>query len=99
MVPRLCTTLTLKGMDPTKLDQLVLPIGMSGPIDALRIDFDGSDLADALKKAGKKELAGRLTKELDGLGLPTELPGDLGQELEEGIKGALEGLLGGKKKD
>jgi uncharacterized protein (TIGR03546 family) len=60
------TVLTMKGIDPTPLDELVLPIGLRGPIDSPRIQFDASALTDALVAAGKKELANRVGKLLEG---------------------------------
>ena len=91
------TTFRMEGVQPTKLERLELPIGLAGPIDSPRIRFDASDLTDALVAAGKKELAGKV----QGL-----LKGEVGAKLDEldlegklpDAKGALEGLLGGKKK-
>jgi len=104
------TTLHLKGIDPTKLEVLELPLGLHGPLEAPRVRFDGSVLVDALEAAGKAELSRRIEGELEELGLPgklgeelgeelgVELPGELGDQLEKGAKDALGGLLGGKKK-
>jgi uncharacterized protein (TIGR03546 family) len=97
------TVFAIEGMKPTPLDALELRIGLSGPIDAPRIRFDESSLTEALKKAGKAELAREVRKRLkDELGV--DVPVDTGavqQELEKAAgdkaKGLLEGVLGGKK--
>lgn len=101
------TTFSMQGVDPTPIDELVLPIGLSGPIDAPRIRFDSSALSDALVAAGKRELAtrvqqhlgGELADQLDELKEKAgiDLPGGLQGKLPD-PKGALEGLFGGKKK-
>jgi hypothetical protein len=98
------TTLTMKGIDPTLLAELVLPIQVKGPIDAPKIHLDTSALQDALVAAGKKELANKVNElvgeelggEIDKLQEKTgvEIPKDL-----DGAKGALDGLFGKKKKD
>jgi uncharacterized protein (TIGR03546 family) len=73
------TRLTMKGIDPTDLDQLELSIGLKGSIDAPRIRFDASAITDALVAAGKKQLADRLRGELDARlgGKVDEALGDL----------------------
>lgn len=98
------TTLSVSGVDPTPLDELVLPIQLKGPIDAPKIHFDSSMLKDALVAAGKQELANKVNdlvgeelgdeidkiKESTGIEVPTDL---------DGAKDALDGLFGKKKKD
>jgi len=105
------TTFQMKGVAPTTIDEFTLPIGLSGPLDALKVHFEGERLAKALADAGKAELAGRLrselTKQLEGpigeklQGLTDKagikLPGDLEKGVEEGAKDLLKGVLGGKK--
>ncbi len=109
------TTFRVPGAQPTTVERFTLPIGLAGPIDALRIKFDSDALTRALRDAGKAELAGRLqselTERLDGvlqgpagdklkeLGEKTgiELPADVGKGVQEGAKGVLKGILGGKK--
>jgi len=103
------TTMSLPGVEPTHLDELVLPIGIAGPIDGPRVRFDPSALRDALVAAGKREIAERVTGALEGeVGekleelkekTGVELPGGVQEKLPDGAKGALEGLFGGKKKD
>jgi hypothetical protein len=94
-------------MQPTTVDAFTLPIGLSGPLDALVVKFDTGALTKALADAGKAELSkklqGALGDQLQGLQEKTgiELPGGLGggaaKEVEKGAKGLLEGVLGGKK--
>ena len=103
------TLFQMEGVEPTRMDELVLPIGLSGPIDAPRIRFDSSALSDALVEAGKAELANRVRSELEGeLGeqleeleekIDVDLPEGLDEKVPEGAKDALRGLLGGKKKE
>ncbi len=103
------TTVSIEGLQPTPLAELVLPIGLAGPIDAPRIHFDGSTFADALAQAGKGELARQVRSRLEGeLGKKLEeelggqkLPGDLQsakEKAQEEAKGLLDGVLGKKKK-
>lgn len=97
------TLLAIEGLKPTPLDALELRVGLSGPIDAPRIRFDESSLTEALKKAGKAELArqlqGRLKDEL-GVDMPLDT-GGLEKELEKAAadqtKDLLKGVLGGRK--
>lgn len=93
------TTLTLGDLKPQALDELELEIGIRGPLDSPRLDFDADALTDALVDAGKQELANQLEKELDGEVKEKldELKEKTGIELPGG-EGLLEGLLGGKKK-
>jgi len=48
------TTLTVSGVDPTRIDELVLPIGITGPIDSPRVRFETSALSDALVAASSR---------------------------------------------
>jgi hypothetical protein len=98
----------LEGLEPTPIDELVIPIGLSGPIDSPAIRFDSSKFADALAAAGKSELSRRIRegvdkevgKQLEQLGEKAgiELPGDVLEKAKKDPAGALEGVLGGKKK-
>ena len=102
------TLFQMKGIDPTQLDLLVLPIGLSGPLDSPKVSFDSSVLVDALEQAGEAQLSRQLDAQLEELGFPgkledeLDLPGGLGDglgdELEKGAKDALDDLLGGRKK-
>lgn len=98
------TTFSMEGIGPTALEELVLPIGLYGPIQSPTIRFDASVLADALAEAGQAELARRLQSELGGrVGEALEKSGlELPADLEEGVGEQAKGLLdslGGKKKD
>ena len=94
------TMLSLAGRTATKIDQLIIPIGVRGPIDDPRITIDDQALTDALVKAGASELAaelqGKINEELKEAGI--ELPGEL-DAVGDAIKKGLGDLLGGKKKD
>lgn len=97
------TLLSIEGLKPTPLDALELQVGLSGSIDSPRIRFDKSSLTEALKKAGKAELARQVEQRLkDEFGLDVPLATDgVQKELEkaagEKTKGLLEGVIGGKK--
>jgi hypothetical protein len=97
------TLLAIGGMQPTPLDALELQIGLSGPIDAPRIRFDPSSLTEALKQAGKQELARQVEKRLKeelGVDVPVDtggVQGELEKTAAEKTKGLLDGVLGGKK--
>jgi hypothetical protein len=91
------STIALPGASPQRVDQLVLPIGVRGPLDDPRIVIDDDAFADALVQAGASELAGRFHGELAekiGEELPPELGGDVGEALQQGLGG----LLGGEEK-
>jgi uncharacterized protein (TIGR03546 family) len=51
------STFAFPGMQPAKVDSLVLPVGVRGALTSPRIALDDKSLADALLKAGKQELA------------------------------------------
>ncbi len=99
------TVLQVGKLEPTPLDSLVLPIGLSGAIDAPRIHLDSSALSDALVAAGRQELANRLQGELGqhldrleqetGLDLPQDLD-ELKEKAAEGLTGELEALKNGE---
>jgi hypothetical protein len=92
------TTFSMPGVDPTPIDELVLPIGLSGPIDAPRIRFDSSALSDALLAAGKRELATRVQQQLEGeLGdALDELKEKAGIDLPGGLQEKLPDEAGGR---
>ena len=102
------TTVAIKGLEPTQIDQLVIPIGLKGPIDSPAIQFDSSRFADALADAGKAELSRRLREGLEekvgekleelGEKAGVELPDDVLKKAKQDPAGVLEGVLGGKKK-
>lgn len=59
------TTIQVPSMKPTKVQQLLLPIGLRGPMDNPSIALDDQVLADALFAAGATELANRAQAEAD----------------------------------
>ncbi len=90
------TTLALAG-SRTRVDSLVLPIGVRGPIDGPRVSFSDEALADALVAAGKAELANRVRGEVDrAVGDALEKSG-VGEEIKKRAGGLLGGVLGGSK--
>jgi hypothetical protein len=97
------TVIAFEGLKPTPLDELELEIGLKGSIDSPRIRFEPSSLTEALKKAGKAELARQVEKRLkDELGVDVPLDtGSAQKELEKAAgdqtKGLLDKVLGGKK--
>jgi uncharacterized protein (TIGR03546 family) len=86
-------TLALPGVQPTRVDQLVLPIGLTGPLDNPRILIDEKAFADALVKAG----ASRMVNELRGKAEET-ITREVGEKLGEQGKGLLNNILGGQKR-
>ncbi len=102
------TVLALEGIEETSLDLLVLPVGLSGALDAPRIHFDGAAFANAIADAGKRELANQVRDRLEGefgealddlrdragVDLPKVDAAGAGEE----AKKLLDGVLGGKKK-
>lgn len=91
-------TLQIAG-NSTKVDNLTLPIGLTGPIDAPRIDITDEALKQALISAGKAELAnkvgGEVGKQID------KAVGDnpAVKDAIDSLPGGLGGLLGGNKDD
>jgi uncharacterized protein (TIGR03546 family) len=86
-------TLSLPSLQPTLVDQLILPIGLAGPLDNPRIRVDEKAFADALVKAG----AGKLVNELRGKAEET-ITREVGDKLGEQGKGLLNNILGGSKR-
>jgi uncharacterized protein (TIGR03546 family) len=84
------TTLHVEGIDQAALDELSLPIRLTGALDSPRISLPPNALKDALVAAGKKELADRV-----GAAVKEKL-GEL--EQKTGVKvpklpGGLDGVL------
>jgi len=86
-------TLSLPNVQPTRVDQLVLPIGLVGPLDNPRIRIDEKAFADALVKAG----ASQLVNELRGKAQET-ITREVGDKLGDQGKGLLNNILGGQKR-
>lgn len=107
------TTVSVEGVKEAQVSQLVLPIRLSGAIDAPKVHFDQAAFAKALADAGKGELAREVReklgekgaealeklKEKTGVELPAEVPGDL-DGLKKEAEGGAKKLLDGvlKKK-
>ncbi len=81
------TTLNIKGMKPTVLDKLELPLGLRGPLSAPRIRLEDSKLADALVAAGKAELANQVRKQAVKL-LGDKVPGELKGTVNDVLAGS-----------
>ena len=79
------TTLAIQGVKEVTVDQLVLPLGVRGPLRNPRVTVDDSKLADALVAAGRKEVADQVRKRADDL-LKGTVPG-VGEQLQGVIEG------------
>lgn len=77
----------------TLVDNLTLPVSLSGPLDNPRVRVDDKGLTQALLAAGKARVVEEATKHAEKL-LEEKVGGDLG---EKG-KSLLKGILGGDKK-
>lgn len=88
------TRLALAHVGETSIEELLLPIGVSGPFRNPRIRFNDSDFADALAAAGKAELARRVRAETDQIREKAEER--IGEELRERTRGLLDGRLPGR---
>ena len=77
------TTIALPGTKPAPIREMMIPIGLRGPMDNPAIFLDDQLLADALLQAGATELANRAQAEADKLaGKATEeLREKLGEQL------------------
>lgn len=102
------TTIQVPSVKPTKVSQLLIPIGLRGPMDNPGIALDDQSLADALFAAGATELANRAQAEADKqLGkvqdkLEEEIGDKVGEEGKEILDKAGEDLgkdVGGAIKD
>jgi uncharacterized protein (TIGR03546 family) len=102
------TTISLPGAGSQQLAQLVMPIGVQGPLDNPRIIFDQNAFADALTKAGATALADKARgeaqravdkatdkamKQLDDK-LEKKLGDKLGDKAPAGLGDQLKGGLG-----
>ncbi len=88
------TVFALAGAKETKVEELLLPIGLRGPLRRPSVSLDDQALQDALLKAGKQELAnfvkgkagkllGGLPPELDAVLDPNKSAAELQQAAEE----------------
>ena len=71
------TTFALAGSKETKVDSLLLPIGLRGSVTSPSVSLDDKVLQDALLAAGQKELANFVQGQAGKLlgGLPTNVQG------------------------
>ncbi|MFG0307218.1 MAG: hypothetical protein ACF8Q5_13495 [Phycisphaerales bacterium JB040] len=90
------TNLSIAGQSTT-VDQMTLPIGLSGFVNAPRIAFTDEALKQALLDAGKQELVNRLGEELDKAIGDNEDVKEVTDQIRDRIPGNLGGLLGGNK--
>ena len=88
------TTFALAGAKETKVDSLVLPVGLRGPVTSPSVSLDDKALQDALLAAGQKELAnfvqgqagkllGGLPGDLTGVVDPTKSPTEIADEAKK----------------
>ncbi len=86
-------TITIPGGKATQVQQFILPIGLTGPLDNPRIKVDAKQLTDALVKAGVNQAVGELKGKAGEL-----LEKELGNKAGEQGKSLLNGLLNRTKK-
>jgi hypothetical protein len=67
----------LAGAKETKIDSLLLPVGLRGPVSEPRVSLDDKALQEALVAAGQRELANFVQQQGGKLlgGLPTDVQG------------------------
>lgn len=85
------TTFSLPEVGATPIEELMLPIGVTGPLRNPRIHFTDAALADALAAAGKAELSRRIKGETDKVREKAEEK--VGEEWRERTRGFLDGKL------
>lgn len=88
------TQLSLPEAGPVPVEELMLPIGVSGSFRHPRIHFSDEAFADALAAAGKAELSRRVRGEADKLREKAEEK--MGEELRERTRGFLDGKFPGQ---
>jgi uncharacterized protein (TIGR03546 family) len=95
------STIDLPQVGPTLVEELTIPVRVSGPLDNPTIRIDPKDLSDALAAAGQAEAARRIGAEADKLAdKALDAAGDaVDDETKDKVKGALRGLLGGGDDD
>jgi uncharacterized protein (TIGR03546 family) len=86
-------TFTLPNVDPTRVDQLILPIGLAGPLDNPRIHVDQKAFTDALVKAG----ANKMVNQLRGKAEET-LTREVGDKLGDQGRKVMDSILRGQKR-
>ncbi|MEQ8316302.1 MAG: hypothetical protein RIE77_10535 [Phycisphaerales bacterium] len=90
------STITLPGAGSAQVDELRLPIGVTGPLDAPVLDIDTQAWSDALVQAGATQLAnelrGEVQEEIDRAREKVE------EKIGDEVRDRLGGLLPGRKK-
>jgi len=86
--------LSLPQVGETLIDELMVPIGLSGPLRNPRINFSDAALGDALVAAGKGEVARRFRAETDKI--TDRVEEKVGDELRERTRSLLDGRLPGR---
>lgn len=82
-------TFAFAGMQPTTVDELLLPVGLSGPLLQPAVTFDAKVFQQALVDAGQRELANFVqghAAELFGGALPIDLNQAPGQMVDDAQK-------------
>jgi len=86
-------TFAFSGVQPTKVDELLLPIGLSGSLTSPVVSLDDQALQQALVQAGQKELAsfvqgqaGKLLGDVVPGGVPTDVDGAKDKVVDEAKK-------------
>lgn len=89
------STITLPGAGAARVDELRLPIGVTGPLDSPVIDIDAQAWSDALLQAGATQLANELRGEVqDEVDRARE---KVEEKIGDEVRDRLGGLLPGRK--
>lgn len=88
---------SMPGVGASTVNNLTFPVALRGPIDNPRIGVDDKGLADALVRAGARELGNKLGAEAERrLGdVVGDRAGEAGRTVTEGVRG----LLGGSRRE
>lgn len=95
------STITLPGAGSAPVDELRLPIGVTGPMDAPRLSIDTRAWSTALAQAGATQLANKVRGEVEGRvqdevdratdRVRGEIEDRVGERLPEGLGGLIPG--------
>ena len=93
------STITLPGAGSAKVDQLNLPIGVRGPMDAPRLNIDAEAWSTALAQAGATQLANKVRGEVqEEIDRATDRVRDkVEEQIGDRLPKDLGGLLPGRK--
>jgi uncharacterized protein (TIGR03546 family) len=86
-------TFSLPGVDPTRVNQLILPIGLAGSLDNPRVLVDQKAFADALVKAGAGEMVNKFRSKAE-----EQITREVGDKIGEQGKSVLDNILKGQKR-